>query len=348
MATLCVWAMIAAVHAIRSGHLTAYGLLGVVLAAGMLSKWNFALLAGGLAGAALILRQGRIAGAATMLAVAAALLAMPVSWILQNPDLAFSSAGRLAIDDGPSTAAAGRALWATAEGVVTELAILALLCLWAFGARLRSPRTEAARPTERFVTLAVGVTAAITLIGVLASGAQEVNPRWLLPVTLFLPLLIALRVEPYLTQRQGSRFLGGVLALALVFGIAAPQAILWASPEPPRRMTPYMDAAAPLRARAPEAIFVGNGTNAGDIRAAAPASFVIRPGAFFADRLPAPDVAVWTATAPRPALPEDLAAAFTAQTGQFLDPARVTESRVTYPAPYSDHEFFLYIAEVME
>lgn len=348
MATLCVWAMVAAIHAIQSGRMLSYLGFGVVLAAGMLSKWNFAFLAAGMFAAALLLRQGRLTGFAASLIVMLTLLSAPAIWAINNPNIVLSSTHRFAINAGPGGAAAGAALLSLGEGVVTELLILTLLCLWAFGSFLWTARTVPPQPTERFLALSVGLTAAVSLLGVFASGTQEVNPRWLLPVTLFLPLLIALRVEPRLTQRRGTRFLSGIAGLAVVFGIAAPQAILWASPEPPSRLMPYAEAAAPLRARAPEAVFVANHIVGGSLRAVAPDVGVVPSHMFIDADLPIPEVVVWTATEPQPTPPEDLSNAFTAQTGNRIDPRRITESVVPYPGPYADHHFYLYFAEVME
>lgn len=208
-----------------SGRWAAYGALGLAIGLGGLSKYNFWLIPIGLVIAALTLPafRARVLNLrmAGVLAVAALAVAGPYAWMLRDPELAFSSTGKLAMGNAPGfteQAASGLAQLAAGAVILSVLAALVGGIVWL--AARRRPATP--QPPVAALLLRAGlVILTLMAVGVVAAGVGNITPRWLLPlVFLAIPggaVWLGARVGP-----RGGVVLAGftlVLAVAVLIGL---------------------------------------------------------------------------------------------------------------------------------
>ncbi|SIO40002.1 Dolichyl-phosphate-mannose-protein mannosyltransferase [Rhodovulum sp. ES.010] len=203
----------------RSGSWAAWGVLGVAIGLGGLAKYNFWLVPLGLFAAGLTLgpMRTRLLTARGLVApaIAAAIVAGPYAWMLQNPALAFSSMRKLQLDEPPPAASGlpeGVPLLAESMATVLAVPLLAAALLLVFGRLPRVMRTPAPVVSALLLRAAL-VVALVMLAGVWASGMGHVTGRWLLPMAfLAVPGLFAW-LHGGLAPRAVSRF---YIALALL------------------------------------------------------------------------------------------------------------------------------------
>ncbi len=197
--------------------------LGAALAAGMLAKYNFALIAAPLLGAALLDPAQRRAlfsrGWPLMPLTAALLLAPHLLWLAGHW-------GEIATRMGDKLARGGISAWPrlTALGQLFTDAPMAL-ALWAsvtFGCLgtgwLRrppaAPASGAAQLLRRYLLLAL-----LTLLAlVLFATPSRLTPRWLEPLAALLPMAVFLR-RPELERHPRCRRLAACIALVAVLGM---------------------------------------------------------------------------------------------------------------------------------
>ncbi len=221
----------------RRGGFLAFGLLTGL---GLLAKANFVVVPAALlvtaASSAEWRARLRPAGLALGAVVAAAVVALPVSWMLAHPELAlgsahkFQRAGAEASWAGAALEGAG-SLAHAAGGFLVVLAVVAGLVRWrcAGGARM------ARAPLDRFLLRLVLVGIGLVVVAVLASGATNVKDRWLQPV-LFLAAPVTTVWLLGRTGEAGARWLGRTLALvAVLVVLALPVHLLTGTPGRPAR-----------------------------------------------------------------------------------------------------------------
>lgn len=198
----CSLLLLAFVELVQRRTTPAYAAFGLALAAAILAKYNDLFLIGALLAAALSLPSIRpaIMDRRILLSVAIALLACAPTlyWNLSHPEEFLSRGYKFGIgaSGGPLTVALA-GIGEYAEAIVNfsllPVAVFGLVSLACgiSGFRVTGP----ARDMERLLwrTLAVGV--GVVLILVLASGATAFRDRWMLPILLFLPLAMAMRME---------------------------------------------------------------------------------------------------------------------------------------------------------
>ncbi len=200
-------------------------LLGLALAAGLLTKPNFALFAFALAGAALLDRhlRRRLARPVTALALAPPLLALGL--LVLGPAAPERPLGE-ALAVHLETAQAARPIEILSAGLLGPPALILPLPLVlaalapAAARRLPDPASRFEhvgrrwlRLLERFWALAVG----LAMAGALGLGAHRLDHHYLLPLMLAIPLYLALRValsRPDPARRRRLRWALAALALA--------------------------------------------------------------------------------------------------------------------------------------
>jgi hypothetical protein len=191
---LAVWTVIAVIEALRAPRTWRFALIGALCAAGVLAKWNFAFLLIGLAAAAIADPRARQPGWLVSAAVAALLLAAPGIWAIQNWDLTVSGTGSLGVTEGPTLAAWGETASSFVSALASEAALLVLIFLAVF--RLRSgPGTHRERDADRVFVTRVLIFSLVSVAAIaLAAGITQIRERWLLPVVVLTPAVLAMAV----------------------------------------------------------------------------------------------------------------------------------------------------------
>lgn len=195
-----------------------WALLGLVTGLGLLAKPNFLVVPAALILAALSLAglraRVRPGGPLLTAAIAGAIVAYPLRWAIEHPDVAFASTHKLemAAGLGPAPAVAGLLAFASALVdvlFVTGIVIGAILLIRRRRGGLASvPWSE----FERFVLRTVLIGVVLAAAGVLASGTTNVRSIWLHPVVCLAAPLAAARLL-LATGPGGSRALLRTLAV---------------------------------------------------------------------------------------------------------------------------------------
>jgi hypothetical protein len=241
------------------GRRGGWALLGLVTGLGLLAKPNFLLVPAAfvLAAATLPELRSRIAPLGILVAatLAAAIVALPLRWALEHPELAFASTSKLQMAGGPSLAAASAGL-AELAGALVDLLLLTLLVI--AGIRFLRRRDAVAGPPpallDRLILRAIVIGVLFATAGILASGTTNIRELWLLPLIYLAAPLAAVHLMSR-TGAAGARALVrtiGVLAV-LVF-VALGVAIRYGEPgNPALYRAPVAEAARDLVARFPDA-----------------------------------------------------------------------------------------------
>ncbi|MEM8571960.1 MAG: glycosyltransferase family 39 protein [Pseudomonadota bacterium] len=222
----------------------AYALFGLLLGLGLISKANYALVPPALCVAAATIpelrRKLRPLGLAVSAAIAAAIAAGPLLWVLRNRDLAMSSLGKLDI------AETGMPVWQTALASAAALGEAALafaalplvvagLIVWRCRDRANPAPPASPVSLEVFLTRAILIGLGLTLILAVASGAGQVKDRWLQPVLFLFGPLIGMWLLARVTPR-GRIWWGRVAATcALLVTIMLPVELVTGTPGNPAR-----------------------------------------------------------------------------------------------------------------
>lgn len=191
---LMIAALLAAVSSLlRRGRMADYLWLGLALGLGGLSKYNFWLVppAMALAALGLPLARTRLADRRMLmsLGIAAAIMAAPAIWMLQNPELALASGGKLDLGRGAQQGLPWlQGLAEAGTGLAAGLGLAALVAAGLrFGLRGREPAVPLPEPGATVLALlarSAAIAYALFLLGVVVSGTDHVTSRWLLPVFL--------------------------------------------------------------------------------------------------------------------------------------------------------------------
>lgn len=198
--------------------------LGLVLAMGMLAKFNYALFAAAVFLAALSLPKARRAlwsGRLFLsLGIAGVLVARPVIWMIDNRDVALSSARKFDIIDSGILVTAAQSMAAWAEAVFSFLILLAVvtgLLFW------RHSKAGPARLSmqEQLIWRSLLIGAGLLAVVVLGIGATSVRDRWLQPVLILAAPATILWLQRRLSVRGIRRLWQtyGVLAVLIVVAL---------------------------------------------------------------------------------------------------------------------------------
>lgn len=212
-----IWGMI------RNPTTKGYVLLGVVMAAGGLSKYNYAIALLAMFLAALSARETRRPFLSVRLllsaAIAAALIAAPMVWILNHSALAFDSARKLDMSsDGPTYSAALRGAAELSMAALGFVALLSLIMsiLWLIYRRQGAPGV--ADDLLRFMLRTVFWALVLMALIVIISGSTNIKDRWLQPILIFAGPAIMLWLLPKIGRAGTRRFcqISGGLAVLIV------------------------------------------------------------------------------------------------------------------------------------
>jgi 4-amino-4-deoxy-L-arabinose transferase-like glycosyltransferase len=253
----------------------AHALLGLMLGVGLLSKVNAALPAAGMIGTLLLWPVAPRRLVLLTLAVAAAMIAPTTLWSLARIPLATREVDPLGGADWVSVRLAGAGALAVAVASLFAIVVPAHVALFLRPAlRLGAPSETAAARADLARLLVL--TAGALLLTVLGAGAIDVKERWLVPVLLPVPLLLALWAERAFDGPRLAWFLSLVGVLALAVAVVLP--VNWQSG---RRRMPHENAPfetlAPRLAGDAATVLAASNWIGGNLRREAPHLAVLTP-----------------------------------------------------------------------
>jgi 4-amino-4-deoxy-L-arabinose transferase-like glycosyltransferase len=193
---------------LRDGKVADYVLFGLAVGLGLLSKYNFAVLALALLLAALLYPAWRTRVLTWRSLLAAAVVCLIVGphalWALSNPDLVLSEAATFGIEHAATLL---ERIWRPLSATLIALVGFAVVPIVVLGAAaavppLRSADAPMALGSGRFVVVLTMVTLALVLAMALGTGATTMRDRWLLPVLFFLPLSLVAVWSRWLSPRR--------------------------------------------------------------------------------------------------------------------------------------------------
>lgn len=318
-----------------------YLLLGICMAAGVLSKYNYLVFLAGLFGAALTLRRGRQVMTdwrmGVSLALAALLLAPHAAWMLTHRAEVLTASYKLVnAADSTFLLAWGKGLLSLMLAVLAYGWSLILVAGWAFrGTTAPAQTEESAAWAPRLIARSLLGSLLVCVVLVFCFKAQFKH-RWMQPVLFVLPVYFALLAERRLSYARQRQILGLAVATASAALVALPATPLLASVvnRPTRLNSPYAALAARFREQAGEpAVMVADSRlTGGNLRLHFKQSLVVVP--WPGKPLVPQDAAlvmVWDATrTPQP--PKYLVNYVTNRNGRQLmtDAARYVEAPLKY------------------
>ncbi|MCA8931069.1 MAG: glycosyltransferase family 39 protein, partial [Rhodospirillaceae bacterium] len=221
--SLTLWAML---RAVQRGGWGDYALFGLAFALGLISKFYFAAFGLGLIAAVLAVPEYRKAirweRAALSLFVAVLVTAPPVAWTLDHWDAAMAAAHASMASEGfdPVTSLYG---FVGALLLFTLPVSVLWVLLWPSASGLWAPLPAPLSQARRFLIVLMGTAALLFGATLTLAGATNSLSRWLHPVLLWAPMLVALAVQARPPGRgRVAGYLLSLAILALVFAVARP------------------------------------------------------------------------------------------------------------------------------
>lgn len=265
---LGMWTLWAFLALRRAPQIRSYLMLGVLMALGVMSKYNYLIFMVALlvAGFATPSYRPRVWNPWMLLSllVAVCLLLPHLAWIVSHQDVATSSAHKFRMDGGFTL----QGLGSLGMGM---LAFSAPLLLAAGLSRRKLDAHTGATEEARILGRLLGVVILLLALSVLVSGATNVKDRWLQPLLFFLPLFIASIVAIRIRM-----FSALAIALLTLVAVILPGRTLLAewSGKVSRPNLPYAAAANEIRKLADNPAFIVSDSEllAGNLRLAFPES----------------------------------------------------------------------------
>jgi 4-amino-4-deoxy-L-arabinose transferase-like glycosyltransferase len=259
-------------------------LLGLCVAGGTLSKYNYLIFFAALLGAGLTLKEwrSRVLSRGMLLAlIVAALLCLPhVWWVWEHRELAFSSMHKFKMGETPSWfAAMAKALPKWGTDLVAHVAPMVCIIGLIFATDWKKARcgTAGDQLLWRMLLWILGiVTAAILLFRV--TGFRD---RWLQPLFVWLPVLFLALYRQHLTTRRYRIIIGLAGAVAVAVLVIAPGRMLFTERLKKNEIlnSPFEVLARDLKTELADVdiVVVGDYRVAGNIRLWFPEKFITSP-----------------------------------------------------------------------
>jgi 4-amino-4-deoxy-L-arabinose transferase-like glycosyltransferase len=259
-----------------------HALLGVLVAAGLLSKYNVALFQAALLITALTIPACRRAlfrpALALAAAIALALLAPHLSWALAHAPLALAGLEKARTLEHGAWRGVLSAL-AAAVAFLSPYWIVALALLWPERGRLRlaDPGRDPGAALLQRLPLAL---VALMLVFVLVSGAGRIKDRWYQSLLFYVPISVA-TLAPPLPRRRLRWLVGAGVGAAATASLLLPARTLLAgaSGKTSRPNYPLPELVRLLQRRhgQPDLILASGSLLAGNARAVVPQATVLTP-----------------------------------------------------------------------
>jgi len=209
-----------------------YVALGLVIAAGVLSKYNYALVPIALVVAALLSRELRPAVSDKRMLLTLAAFAVPTVphfyWALQETALWLTQSGKLRMNAvAPVYLVYLWGLVHLAKALLTYAIVPVIVFALGFFPFWTAHRRSTLTGTlPRFVFRAMIVGLIVTLVAILAFRVTSIRTRWLQPVLYALPILLVIWAPPVLDRRLTRRLFGLAAVSAFAVLVAANGTVL--------------------------------------------------------------------------------------------------------------------------
>ncbi|SFO91471.1 Dolichyl-phosphate-mannose-protein mannosyltransferase [Mesorhizobium sp. NFR06] len=222
--------LLALVEVQKRRSAVSYALFGLATAAAMLSKYNIVIFLTALFLAAFSLRETRAAilDRRFLISVAVAILAcLPTAyWSLTHPQDFLSHSGGFGVAGGGSAArTAALGIFGLAKAILNFAALPVAVFAVAFVLARRSPAPppQPGPWPERLLWRAIAFGLLVTLVLVLAGGVTQFRDRWMLPIFVLLPAVLAMRLDA-MGERgrkaQGTIVFAGAVVAILVLPVS--------------------------------------------------------------------------------------------------------------------------------
>jgi 4-amino-4-deoxy-L-arabinose transferase-like glycosyltransferase len=228
--TMAVAAWYLAVVGLKRVRWWWYPLYGIVLALGLLSKYNFVIFAGALNATLLFTPEGRrlIFDRRLLLTlIAGALVLLPHAWwLIDNAQAGLAGFRKLDMGGEEGRLAGLGAIAVNALGFLTPLWLMALLVFPRVYARLTTPGRDDDAGLHLRAYLLILFSGLV--FAVLALGVSSFKDRWFIPLMFMVPIYFFARAQDRdLTRRRVGVFVGvAVTFVGLVLVISATRAVL--------------------------------------------------------------------------------------------------------------------------
>lgn len=250
--TLASATLYAVSRGLASRGLGWYALYGVLLALGLLSKYNYVVFAAALNGALLLDPRARALvldpRVLLTLAVALALAGPHLLWVAQHPDIALDSGRKLAPGgEAGALLALGRVAWAALAFLTPLWAVYLLFFPRVFPALLGR---DGARPAGGLPLGAyLGTLAGLLAAGAVTGALGDFKDRWMQPLLFVTPLYFFLHAAGRVSERgvRGFTVLAAGVAGTVLLVMAFRAPIGAAVGLPSRLNVPFDELAATLR-----------------------------------------------------------------------------------------------------
>jgi len=207
-----------------------YILLGVVGGLGILSKYNYAIFYLALILAGISQKQFRPAvlniRAALSLGITLLIAAPNLIWMKTHPDLAFASTNKFDFDPTHSFQGMARGIASWASTCVDQVGLLLLVFVVVCWRDVFARKLKISSDNVRLLLRLFIYSGAIIVAGILISGATSCRNRWLQPLVIPAPVLIAALFHEQLNRKRSKAILVLAGTVAVAVAIAHPGRIL--------------------------------------------------------------------------------------------------------------------------
>lgn len=225
--------LFAVVRVLEHGRRRDYALLGVVIAAGLLAKYNYVLLPAAMLAAALSLPALRRAVLCPRFLITLGVFALCAGphllWVAGHAEIALADTAKLEIAAGSNAAEAWfSGLYGLAQSTASVILLPLALYVVAWWSRRDSrPAPQAAVTFARLLWRTLGLGLLLCAVLVLVFQITVVKDRWLLPLLCLTPVALALHVHHHLTDRARlGLIMAGALGALVAFALLAGRTVL--------------------------------------------------------------------------------------------------------------------------
>lgn len=227
--TIAAVTLLQIIRTFENSTKTNYLGLGVLIGAGLISKYNYALILFAFIASTLLTKEYReiILNRRIIITIAVVVFitAPHFFWVFHNIEIASSGTHKIHAGTGTILSGLARATL-SAIAFVSPLWIFSLLLFPKRRKKLIEIVTET--DTTRFLFCLFGATIAVVVAFVITTGAQEVKDRWYQPLLFYMPILIA-TIAKTAQSKKSTYYIGVAVTMAILVAIILPARTLLAA-----------------------------------------------------------------------------------------------------------------------
>ncbi|QDU34141.1 Dolichyl-phosphate-mannose-protein mannosyltransferase [Poriferisphaera corsica] len=250
--TCTAWTVYLVVRIYQTQSLSSYMMLGIAIAAGMLSKYNFVFPVVGLMVAALFFKNTRECifnyKAISTVGIAALVIGLQVYFILDARTEVQTNISDFAIS-GISVSSISKGIYSfISDSFAFTILLFGVSLGVLYGTTEHEELDEDSFEIRRYFGMSLIVIVLLLVIAFAVTGGTDIKDRWLQPLYYLLPLYLCLRLAPYYDEHRQNVVLLIPTGIALIIFIVLPlqPLISAATGKPSRRNAPYRELAEQL------------------------------------------------------------------------------------------------------